>query len=129
METLNDYINKHRSNKEKSSELSIYLDELITKHGYRKDSEVYKKAGVSRQTWSNLMSGKKAELKTLIKIVFALELDTHECKYLLKKAGYTLSSSSELALIFRYYIENKIYDLDKLNESLEKYGYSDWLIY
>ena len=129
METLKEYINKHQSNKEKSSELPIYLDELISKRGYKKDSEVYNKAGISRQTWSNMMSGKKPELKTLIRLVFALELTTHECKYLLKKAGYTLSSSSELALIFRYYIENKIYDLDRLNESLEKYGYSDWLIY
>ena len=129
METLKEYINKHQSNKEKSSELSIYLTELISSRGYKKDSEVYKKADISRQTWSNMMSGKKVELKTLIKVVFALELNTHECKYLLKKAGYTLSSSSELALIFRYYIENKIYDLDKLNESLEEYGYSDWLIY
>ena len=47
METLIEYINKHRSNKEKSSELSIYLDELITKHGYQKDSEVYNKVFIS----------------------------------------------------------------------------------
>lgn len=130
METLQEYIDRHQSNKEKSSELTTYLSELIDKHGFKKDSEIYNKVGVSRQTWSNIMSGKnKPELKTLIRIVFALELNTHECKYLLKKVGYTLSASSEVALILRYHIENKIYDLDKLNESLMEYGYSDWVIY
>ena len=53
----------------------------------------------------------------------------HECKYLLKKAGYTLASSSTYALVIRYCIENKIYDLDKVNEYLTQYGYEDSLIY
>lgn len=38
------------------------------------------------------MSGRHTpSLNNLIKIMFALELNNHECKYLLKKAGYTLS--------------------------------------
>ena len=44
-------------------------------------------------------------------------------KYLLKKAGYTPSSASTYSLIIRYCIENKIYDLNKVNDYLEEYGF------
>ena len=46
----------------------------------------------------------------------------------LKKAGYTLASSNKYALIIRYAIENKIYDIYEVNKLLEEYGYSDSLI-
>ena len=130
MEDLKTYIAKHKLNKEKADDFVIYLSNLIKEHGYTKDSEVYNKANISRQTWSSIMSGKVTpQLNNLIKIVFALELDNHECKYLLKKAGYTLSSSNNYYLIIRYCIENKIYDLSKLNDYLSEYGYTDSLIF
>ena len=125
MEDLKTYITRHKLNKEKADDFVIYLSNLIKEHGLTKDSEVYNKANISRQTWSSIMSGKVTpQLNNLIKIVFALELDNHECKYLLKKAGYTLSSSNNYYLIIRYCIENKIYDLSKLNDYLTEYGYS-----
>lgn len=130
METLNEYIKKHQSNEEKSSDFLTYLFELIDKKGFKKDSDLYNKANITRQSWSLIISGKvKPSLNTILKIVFALELNTHECKYLLKKAGFTLSSSSEYSLIIRYHIENKIYDLNIVNECLEEHGYVDSLIY
>ena len=130
MEDLKTYIAKHKLNKEKADDFVIYLSNLIKEHGYTKDSEVYNKANISRQTWSSIMSGKVTpQLNNLIKIVFALELNNHECKYLLKKAGYTLSSSNNYYLIIRYCIENRIYDLSKLNDYLSEYGYTDSLIF
>ena len=130
MEELKDYIKKHRKNEEKSKDFVLYLSELLEKYGYKKDSDFYNKANITRQSWSAVMSGKVVpSLKTVIKIVFALHADNHECKYLLKKAGYTLASSSEYALIIRYCIENKIFDLDVLNDYLTKCGYEDSLIY
>ena len=130
METLEEFIIKHRKNEEKSKSFPQYLSELIAKKGFKKDSEVYNKALVSKQHWSLIMSEKiEPSLNTLLKIVFALELNNHECKYLLKKAGYTLAASSKFALIVRYHIENQIYDLNEVNKQLEKYGYGDSLIY
>ena len=124
--SLEEYIKKHQSNVEKSSDLSTYLFSLIDSHHFDKDSDVYNKANISRQSWSLIVSGKvKPSLNTLIKIVFALELNNHECKYLLKKAGFTLSSSSEFSLIIRYFIENKKYNIYELNETLAKYGYEE----
>ena len=58
-----------------------------------------------------------------IKLLFARRLNNHECKYLLKKAGCTLSSASTYSLINRYCVENKIYDLNKVNDYLKEYGF------
>ena len=121
---LEEFIKKHQVNREKSKDFQSYLFELIEKHGFKKDSDVYNKANISRQSWSLIISGKVTpSLTTLIKIVFALKLDNHECKYLLKKAGFTLASSSEYALIIRYFIETKDYDIYKLSDCLEEHGF------
>ena len=129
MEELKDYIKKHKLNKEKSLDFVTYLYQLMDKYGYDKNSDLYNKANISKQSWSLITSGQVSpSLKTLIKIIFTLRLDNHECKYLLKKAGYTLASSSNYALIIRYCLENKIYDLSKLNDYLIEYGYGDLII-
>ena len=107
-----------------------YLYELMNKYGFDKNSDLYNKANITRQNWSSIISGKSTpSLNTTLKIVFALKLNNHECKYLLKKAGYTLSSSSNYSLIIRYCIENNIYDLNTVNKYLTEYGFDDNLIY
>ena len=124
MERIDEYISRHKSNKEKSSEFVEYLYLLMDKYGFDKNSDLYDKANISRQYWHKIISNESTpSLETVLKLVFALRLDSHECKYLLKKAGYTLASSSTYSLIIRYSIENKIYDLNKVNDYLEKYGY------
>lgn len=124
METLEQYIVRHTKNKEKSLDFSEYLSSLLKEHGYEKDSDFYNKANITKQTWHVIMSGKSnPSLETALKIVFTLKLNNHECKYLLKKAGYTLASSSRYALIIRYCIENKIYEIWKVNEYLEANGF------
>ena len=123
METLKEYIAKHRKIDEKSEDFITYLSELIKKSKFKKDSELYNKALVSKQLFSSIMSGKsKPGLLTTLKFVFALELNNHECKYLLKKAGFTLASHSNFALIIRYCLENKIYDFYDVNKLLIENG-------
>ena len=130
MKDLETFIKEHRRNEEKSKDFVSYLYQLMDERGYSKNSDLYNKANISRQTWSLIISNKiNPSLNSVLKIVFALELNNHECKFLLKKAGYTLASSSTYSLIIRYCIENKIYDLIKVNELLEKNGYKDSLIY
>ena len=124
MESLKEYIVRHRTNKEKTNDFVTYLYELMDKYGFDKTSDLYDKANISRQYWSKIINKERQpSLETVLKIVFALKLQNHECKYLLKKAGYTLASSSTYALIIRYCIENKIYDLNKVNDLLEEYGF------
>ena len=124
MESLKEYIVRHRINKEKTNDFVTYLYELMDKYGFDKNSDLYEKANISRQYWSKIINKERQpSLETVLKIVFALKLQNHECKYLLKKAGYTLASSSTYALIIRYCIENKVYDLNKVNDYLEEYGF------
>ena len=124
MENLKEYISWHRVNKKKADDFVTYLYELMDKYGFDKNSDLYDKANISRQYWSKLINQERQpSLETTLKLVFALKLTNQECKYLLKKAGYTLASSSTYALIIRYSIENKIYDLNKVNDLLEEHGF------
>lgn len=129
METLEQFINNHQSSKEKTSSFVEYLYSLMDKYGFDKNSDLYNKANITKQLWSSIISNKShPSLNVCLKLAFALQVDNHECKYLLKKAGYTLASSNKYALIIRYCIENKIYDIYEVNKLLEANGYSDSLI-
>ena len=129
METLEEFIKNHQTNSEKTSSFIEYLYSLMNKYGFDNSSDLYKKANISRQLWSSIISEKSnPSLNVCLKIAFALKATNHECKYLLKKAGYTLASSNKFALIIRYAIENKIYDINDVNNLLENNGYSDSLI-
>ena len=123
MENLEEYLNR---NKEKTDDFVLYISSLLTDRGHTKDSDFYNKANISKQTWSNIMSlGKTPSMNTLLKIVFTLRCNTHECKYIFKKAGLTLASHSEYNLIIRYCIENEIYDLYDVNVLLTNHGYKE----
>jgi hypothetical protein len=89
-----------------------------------KDSEVYKKALIDRRHYSKIISNKnyKPTLSTVVAFVLALKLGSKESKVLIKSAGYILSSRSEFALIIRYCIDNKIYDLNEVNLLLYEKG-------
>lgn len=129
METLEEFIKKHQRNKEKTSSFVEHLYQLMNKYGIDNPSDIYNKANISRQLWSSIISEKShPSLNVCIKIALTMKINNHECKYLLKKAGYTLASSNKYALIIRYAIENKIYDINEVNKLLEDNGYSDSLI-
>ncbi len=128
MISLEEYIKFHSQNKEKKLDFVSYLYYLMDKYNFDGPT-LYKKANISKQVYSKIISNKvKPSLNTILKIVFTLKLNNHECKYLLKKANYTLSSSSKYSLIIRYCLENKIYELYKVNDLLIKYGYNDKII-
>ena len=129
MESLEEFIAKHSVNKEKTSSFVEYLYSLMDKYGFDNAADLYNKANISRQLWSSIVSEKSnPSLNVCLKLAFAMKIDNHECKYLLKKAGYTLASSNKFALIIKYAIQNKIYDIYEVNELLEKNGYADSLI-
>ena len=101
----------------------------MKKYNIDNPATLYNKANISRQLWSSIISEKSnPSLNVCLKIALTLKVNNHECKYLLKKAGFTLASSNKFALIIRYAIENKIYDISKVNKLLEENGYKDSLI-
>lgn len=104
-----------------SARLLMYVNELWD----GKASEVYHRARVSRKIYSRIISNNqaKAAKETVMKFAIGLQLDMDQAELLMRSAGYSFSSSIPWDMAFVYCIENKIWDLDDLNEILIRSGY------
>ena len=101
------------------------LLKLIDKTG-RKDSEIYKKANLSKQHFSKIRNNPnyKPTKQTAIALALALELDLEAARDLIGRAGYALSSSSKFDLIIRYFIEQGNYNVVEINIALYEFDQS-----
>lgn len=101
------------------------LLKLIDKSG-KKDSEIYKKANISKQHFSKIRNNPhyKPTKPTAIALALALELDLPTTKDLIGRAGYALTNSSKFDLIIRYFIENRQYNVVEINCVLFEYDQS-----
>ena len=122
METLKQFIESQTNDKIRSMSFIEYVY-FIMNNKDLKASDVYNSVDIDRRTWSKIISNKiNPSLEVAVKIAIGLKLSNEECKIMLKKLNYTLSRSSEFSLIIRYCLENKIYDLIKINEMLYSKG-------
>ena len=98
------------------------LLKLIDKTG-KKDSEIYKKANLSKQHFSKIRNNPqyKPTKPTAIALALALELDLKATKDLIGRAGYALTNSSKFDLIVRYFIENRNYNVLEINMALYEF--------
>ena len=101
------------------------LLELIDKTG-KKDSEIYKKALLSKQHFSKIRNNPdyKPTKATAISLALALELDLDATKDLIGRAGYALTNSSKFDLIIQYFIEKKNYNIVEINIALYEFDQS-----
>ncbi len=97
----------------------------IDKSG-KKDSEIYKRANVSRQHFSKIRNNPayKPTKATALAFAVALELDLNETKDLLSRAGYTLSRSSKSDIIIEYFIQSGNYNIHEINMTLFEFDQS-----
>ncbi len=122
--------------KKKTGSLSEALEELdagfsetllalIDRSG-KKDSEIYNRAGVSRQHFSKIRNNPayKPTKSTAIAFAIALELNMAQTKDLIGRAGYALTRSSKFDLIIMYFIENRNYNLYDINTALYEFDQS-----
>ena len=108
--------------KQEDAGFSETLLKLIDERG-KKDSEIYKKANLSKQHFSKIRNnpGYKPTKQTAIALALALELDLEQTKDLIGRAGYALSNSSKFDLIIRYFIERKKYNVVEINITLYEF--------
>lgn len=93
----------------------------IDEKGY-KDSEVYKRSNISKQTFSKIRSNDEYQPNkdTAIQLCFGLKLGIDDTLDLIGKAGFYLSDSIKRDLVVRYFIEKGIYEMDTLNIILDE---------
>ncbi len=101
------------------------LLKLIDESG-KKDSEIYKKALLSKQHFSKIRNNPhyKPTKATAISLALALELDLDATRDLISRAGYALTNSSKFDLIIRYFIEQGLYNVVEINCVLFEYDQS-----
>lgn len=88
------------------------------------DVAVYKKAGLSRQTFSKIRGNRdyRPSKKTALALAIALELNLDETRDLLARGELALSPGIRADVIVMYFIECKIYDLAVIDQALYDYG-------
>ena len=122
MEELDLFIANKKNNFVKSMSFIDYVYYLMNQKNLT-SSDVYNRGDIDRRVWSGIISNKmKPSLKMAVKIAIGLKCNNDECKLLLKKLSYTLSRSSDFALVIRFCIKNEIYNLVKINELLYEKG-------
>lgn len=102
----------------KSMSFNELLFSFIDKCGC-KDSKIYKKADVDRKLFSKIRCNSDyiPRRNVIIKLCLALELDKDDFNKLLNSAGYSLSDS-KFDRVISWCLENKVYDLSRVNDYL-----------
>jgi len=114
--SLKDYLNKEEKT------FTAHLQQLINKKGM-KNSVVYKRANLTKQYFSKLIKGQINPTKTkLLQIAVALRLNLDETKDFLGVAGYALTNTSKIDLIFEYFIIKGEFDIFTIDIAMFDYG-------
>ena len=109
--------------KKKEETFSKMLFRLIVESG-EKNSTIYTRANIDRRHFSKIASHDdyQPSKPTVLAFAIALKLDFDKTKALLASAGFTLTNSNLSDVIVSAFIENKIFDIDLVNQILYKYN-------
>lgn len=84
----------------------------------------YKRAGVSRQIYSRIVSsdGSTVDKRTAMRFCVGLQLEMEEAELLMKAAGYAFSATLPEDEVFSYCIKHKIWNLEDINDIMVQSG-------
>lgn len=98
------------------------LTRLINESG-KDNSTIYNRAHIDRRHFSKIISNKNYQPSkpTVLALAVALELGFDATKKLLASAGFALNKSSLSDVIVSFFIEYEIFNLNLVNQILDKY--------
>ena len=101
---------------------SKMLLRLINESG-KKRAVIYARANIDRRHFSKIANHDdyQPSKQTVLAFAIALKLGFEETKALLASAGFTLSNANLADVIVSAFIENKIFDINLVNQILYKY--------
>lgn len=83
------------------------------------ESDVYKGANLTKQAFNGIYNeGKVPKKNNVLALCIGLRLNIDEADDFIEKAGYSFSRGNKHDYIVRYFLENGIYDVYKINEIL-----------
>ena len=87
-----------------------------------KAAVAYKRAGIDRKLYSKIISYDDSTVSKMTALQFAigLQLSVDETEELLKSAGYALSDTVLTDQVFRYCIENRVWNILDVNQLLSE---------
>ena len=99
-----------------------FADVLLTyidQSSYTKDSDVYKKAGLSKAAFSKIRGGHLPKRENVLRLALVLLLSIDETKILLHAAGYDFQPNNKFDRFICFFLEEhtkgRDYDYDLLN--------------
>lgn len=108
--------------KNEEETFSEMLLRLIKESG-EKNSTIYNRANIDRRHFSKIANHDdyQPSKQTVLAFAIALKLGFEKMQALLASAGFTLSNASLSDVIVSAFIENKIFDINLVNQILYKY--------
>ena len=95
-----------------------YLLNLIEAKGIEKFSNLYRAAGITKDTFSKILDyskTRKPSKETVAALSIGLKLNLTEAQELYQMAGYSLTSWDFVDKLIRFCISERIYDIDTVN--------------
>ena len=109
--------------KEQESTFVEFLRDIIREKDI-KDSEVYRRAGMSRQLFNKIINNLEYQptKRTVYQLIIGLQLSMDQAQKLMRKAGFSITRSSKTDLVMEYFIRHGRYNIIEIDIALEDAG-------